>query len=302
MCGICGCGDEPRVGSEKRIADEAAPPDKPRHHHHHHVSEHPHHHHETADPRPSSLSAPEDVLAPDAASASRLIRVEADVLAQNDRVAEANRRAFLHDGILALNLVSSPGAGKTMLLERTLRDLKDQVPLTVIEGDQQTDLDAARIRDTGVRALQVNTGKGCHLDAAMIDAARRRLAPQPGSVLFIENVGNLVCPAAFDLGEAHKVVLVSVTEGEDKPLKYPNMFAVSSLMLVTKIDLLPHLDFDLHALIYNAKRINPGLRILEVSVRTGSGLAAWYDWLEDMRHGQLSRGADAPRPAARPSL
>jgi hydrogenase nickel incorporation protein HypB len=260
MCGICGCGE----------------PDVRHQHDDHH---HDHHHVETA-------------------GASRLIRVEADILAHNDAHAAANRGAFERDGILVLNLVSSPGAGKTALLERSLRDLKDHLELSVIEGDQQTDLDATRIRETGVRALQVNTGKGCHLDAVMIEHAYERLAPPPGGVLFVENVGNLVCPAGFDLGEAHKVILASVTEGEDKPLKYPNMFAAASLMLVTKTDLLPHLDFDVDALIANAKRINPDLRVVSVSVRTGEGLAAWYDWIEEMRHGLTGANAAIPRTSA----
>ncbi len=294
MCGICGCGDDgTRIGPAKGGGINAPAVDHPHHHHHHD----PHHHHDHPHPHHHAEAARDGD-----GNASRLIRVEADVLAHNERVAAINRQAFREVGILALNLVSSPGAGKTMLLERTLRDLRDHVALSVIEGDQQTDLDAARIRETGVRALQVNTGKGCHLDAAMIDAARRRLDLRPGSILFIENVGNLVCPAAFDLGEAHKVVLVSVTEGEDKPLKYPNMFAASSLMLVTKVDLLPHLDFDVHALIYNAKRINPDLRIVELSVRTGAGLAAWYDWIEEMRHGLTPSEIVTPRPAAGPAM
>lgn len=185
--------------------------------------------------------------------------------------------------MLALNLVSSPGAGKTTLLERTLRDLRERYPLAVIEGDQQTDLDVARIRDTGVAAIQVNTGKGCHLDAAMIDRALAELPLARKGVLFIENVGNLVCPAGFDLGEAHKVVLASVTEGEDKPLKYPNMFAAASIMLVTKVDLLPHLDFDVARLIENAKRVNPHLLTLPVSARDDTGLEVWYRWIEAER-------------------
>lgn len=279
MCGICGCGSVGTDHHEHHHNAEGASAHRGDHDSHHH-----HHHPDTAQ------SAIDDT--------TRLIQVEADILAHNDALAADNRRTFVEQGILTLNLVSSPGAGKTTLLERTLRDLKDRLPLLVVEGDQQTDLDASRIRNTGVRALQVNTGKGCHLDAAMIGDACRRLAPEPNSVLFIENVGNLVCPAGFDLGEAHKVVLASVTEGEDKPLKYPNMFAAASLMLVTKTDLLPHLDFDVHELTFNAKRINPALRIVEVSARNGQGLAAWFDWIEEMRHEPTAATVDAAMRAA----
>jgi len=180
--------------------------------------------------------------------------------------------------VLALNLVSSPGAGKTSLLVATLQQLLPGATVAVIEGDQETSADADRIRATGAPAIQVNTGRGCHLDAAMIDEAFHRLHCQDG-ILFIENVGNLVCPAAFDLGEAHKVVIASVTEGEDKPLKYPNMFAASSLMLVSKVDLLPHLDFDVELLIANARRVNPSIAVIKVSATTGEGIDRWLRWI-----------------------
>ena len=182
--------------------------------------------------------------------------------------------------IFALNFVSSPGSGKTSLLVRTINDMKARCSIAVIEGDQQTSRDAERIRATGAPAVQVNTGKGCHLDAHMIGHALDRLSLEPDSLLFIENVGNLVCPAAFDLGEAHKVVVLSVTEGEDKPLKYPDMFAAADLMLLNKADLLPHLDFDMQACLTAALRVNPNIEIMIVSARTGEGLAAFYAWID----------------------
>ncbi len=212
-------------------------------------------------------------------SQSRLVRIEQDILARNDEFAAANRLLFRGLGVLALNLVSSPGAGKTTLLVRTLQDLRDRFPAAVIEGDQQTDLDASRIRATGVTAVQINTGKGCHLDASMVTRAAGGLGLAPGGVLFIENVGNLVCPAGFDLGEAHKVVVVSVTEGEDKPLKYPNMFAAADLMLVNKVDLLPYVQFNVDRLEAYARRVNPRLATLRVSATTGEGLPDWYAWI-----------------------
>ena len=201
--------------------------------------------------------------------------------------------------MLALNLVSSPGSGKTTLLVRTIEAWAARTPVAVVEGDQQTSRDADRIRATGAPAVQVNTGKGCHLDAQMVAQAVDRLDPADGSLLLIENVGNLVCPAAFDLGEAHKVVILSVTEGEDKPLKYPDMFRAADLMLLSKTDLLPHLDFDVDAAIAYAQRVRPGLRVLQVSAKTGAGLAEWLAWLEaGLAAAGTRRGAGvaAPRP------
>ena len=210
-----------------------------------------------------------------------MVQIEQDILGKNDQYAGANRSWFQAQGILALNLVSSPGSGKTSLLTRSIQDLKDQYPLAVIEGDQQTSHDADRIRATGVPALQINTGKGCHLDAHMVGHAIESLALAPRSLLFIENVGNLVCPAAFDLGEAHKVAILSVTEGEDKPLKYPDMFHAADLLLLNKIDLLPYLDFDVEQCIGYARRVNPDIQVLQVSARSGEGLEAWYAWLRE---------------------
>lgn len=209
---------------------------------------------------------------------ARLIQVERDLLSRNDRIAAQNRAAFAQDRTRTLNLMSSPGAGKTTLLVATLRRLAG-TPVGVIEGDQATSLDAERIRAAGAPAVQVNTGAGCHLDAAMVARARSRLPALHGGVLFIENVGNLVCPAAFDLGESRRVVIVSVTEGEDKPLKYPAMFASAHLVVVTKIDLLPHLELDVPMLVQNLDRVAPGVPHLEVSARTGAGLDAWCAWI-----------------------
>lgn len=214
-----------------------------------------------------------------------MVQIEQDILGKNDQYAAANRSWFQAHGILALNLVSSPGSGKTSLLTRSIQDLKDQYPLAVIEGDQQTSHDADRIRATGVPALQINTGKGCHLDAHMVGHAIESLALAPRSLLFIENVGNLVCPAAFDLGEAHKVAILSVTEGEDKPLKYPDMFHAADLLLLNKIDLLPYLDFDVEQCIGYARRVNPNIQVLKVSARSGEGLEAWYAWLRERMAG-----------------
>ena len=239
-------------------------------------------------------------------SQARAIKLEADVLGANDRIAAANRVHFAGHGVRAYNLVSSPGSGKTTLLCATigaLRQRAPQLPLAVIEGDQQTSNDADRIRATGAPAIQVNTGKGCHLDAQMVADAFARLplhghahahdhdhhhdhhhphAPdEAGSLLFIENVGNLVCPAMWDLGERAKIAILSVTEGEDKPLKYPDLFAAARLMVLNKTDLLPHLDFDVPRCIEYARRVNPGIEVLLVSARTGAGMDAWLDWLLD---------------------
>ena len=208
-----------------------------------------------------------------------MVQIEEDILSKNNEYAAANRRWFAEQRILALNLVSSPGSGKTTLLIRTIDDLKSDLELSVIEGDQQTANDADRIRETGVRALQINTGKGCHLDGHMVGHALESLGPTPDSVLFIENVGNLVCPAAFDLGEAHKVAILSVTEGEDKPLKYPDMFHAADLMLLNKVDLLPYVSFDVDKCIEYARRVNPGIKVLKVSATSGEGMDGWYQWL-----------------------
>jgi hydrogenase nickel incorporation protein HypB len=208
-----------------------------------------------------------------------MVRLELDVLGKNDLIAARNRAWLGGRRVLALNLVSSPGAGKTTLLERTLHHLRGEVAIAVVEGDQETPLDAERIRAAGCPVLQINTGRGCHLDAAMIADALRKLDPRAGSLLFIENVGNLVCPAMFDLGEHAKVVVASTPEGAEKPLKYPHMFRAARLMLLNKIDLAPHLAFDAGACIAHARRVNPALEVLPISSTRGDGLDRWFAWL-----------------------
>jgi hydrogenase nickel incorporation protein HypB len=262
MCTVCGCG-----GHEAKIEGGATPgsfvPARERERKYVPTT----HTHSHSDSRES----PE--------SPGRLVQVERDILAKNNEYAEANRRHFNDHGIFALNLVSSPGSGKTTLLTRTIERLKGKVAIGVIEGDQQTSLDADRIRATGVPAVQINTGKGCHLDAQMVGHAIEKLDLADGSLLLIENVGNLVCPAAFDLGEAHKVAILSVTEGEDKPLKYPDMFAAADLMLLNKVDLLPYLAFDVPLCLEHARRVNPDIRTMLVSATTGEGMDEWLQWL-----------------------
>ena len=207
------------------------------------------------------------------------IHLEEKILGKNDAIAQRNRDWLAARGAVAINLVSSPGSGKTTLLERTIRDLSGDVPISVVEGDQETENDAERIRATGAPAIQINTGTGCHLDAEMVERALTALAPSRNSLVMIENVGNLVCPALFDLGERAKVVLFSVTEGEDKPLKYPHMFGAASVLLLTKIDLVPYLRFDVDRAIANARQVNPQLRVLKVSAQSGEGMSGWYAWL-----------------------
>lgn len=207
------------------------------------------------------------------------IPVVRNVLEANDRIAARLRADFAARGILALNLISSPGSGKTSLLERTLRDLAPELRMAVIEGDLQTDNDARRVASTGARAVQINTGGGCHLDAGMVGEALTALGSDPVDVLFIENVGNLVCPVEFDCGEDAKVALLSVTEGDDKPEKYPQLFHLAKAMLINKVDLLPYVDFSVDKARAHATRLNPNLAVMEISCRAGSGLAAWYDWL-----------------------
>ncbi|NEJ95460.1 hydrogenase nickel incorporation protein HypB [Rhizobium ruizarguesonis] len=288
MCTVCGCGTSAIEGHTHEVGDDGhGNHHHDGHHDHDHDHDHDHHrgdhehddHHDAEDGSVHYSKGIAGVHVP-GMSQERIIQVEKDILSKNDAYAAENRRHFERQGVFALNFVSSPGSGKTSLLVRTIKDLKDRLSISVIEGDQQTSNDAARIRETGARAIQINTGKGCHLDAHMVGHAVEDLAPEPGSALFIENVGNLVCPAAFDLGEAHKVVVLSVTEGEDKPLKYPDMFAAADLMILNKADLLPHLDFNTGFCIANALRVNPRLQTLTVSARTGEGMEAFYAWLE----------------------
>jgi hydrogenase nickel incorporation protein HypB len=296
MCSTCGCGQ-----GEKRVEDishhhthEHANGAHSHEHEHDHAHSHTHpdgtthshsHSHEPGHAHAHEHAQGNDAAdrAPAGAGATRLLSVERDILEKNDAIAAENRHDLQATKTLALNLVSSPGSGKTALLVETLKRIGDKYPVAVIEGDQETTADADRIRATGVPAIQINTGKGCHLDADMVRTAMSRLGTPANGVLFIENVGNLVCPAGFDLGEAHKVVIVSVTEGEDKPLKYSGMFAASALMVVTKTDLLPHLDIDVDRLIDNARRINPTIGVLKLSAKTGEGMDRWIHWLETAR-------------------
>lgn len=269
MCATCGCGDEDVRVTAVGTSDmpDAAPPQTQPHANLSHDHEHPHEHQEPHEHRGAD---PGDLR-------THTIDLEQRILAKNDRLAEANQRRLTERGIRAVNLMSSPGAGKTTLLERTIKESEQSV--SVIEGDQETVFDADRIRAAGARAVQVNTGAGCHLDAAMVHRALEELRPEAGGLVFIENVGNLVCPALFDLGEHRKVVVISVTEGDDKPLKYPHMFAVADLVLINKVDLLPYVDFDIDRLSRDARTLQPGLEILAVSARTGENLQAWHHWL-----------------------
>jgi hydrogenase nickel incorporation protein HypB len=265
MCATCGCGDDSAVIT---LAGDG------QHDHHH---DHPHDHsHEHTHVHTETIS------------------LEQKVLAKNDLIAEQNRAWLAERNILALNVTSSPGAGKTTLLERTIRELGGTPPVAVIEGDQETLLDAERIRAAGAWAVQVNTGAGCHLDADMVHRALHTLNPEPESLLFIENVGNLVCPALFDLGEHSKVVVISVTEGQDKPLKYPHMFAAAGLVIINKIDLVPYVTFDLETCLAFARSVNPGVEILPVSATSGDGIEAWYDWIR-AKIGELANASFVPK-------
>jgi hydrogenase nickel incorporation protein HypB len=282
MCSVCGCGEAQVVLDKDKPAGEHA---HPHDHDHGHGHDHDHDHRHDHGPHRHDEGAidygqgPAGAHAP-GVSQERMVAIERDILSKNDAYARENRRALAAKGVFALNFVSSPGSGKTALLARTIEALKGRLAVSVIEGDQQTSNDAERIRATGAPAIQINTGKGCHLDAHMVGHAIETLDPEPNSTLFIENVGNLVCPAGFDLGEAHKVVVLSVTEGEDKPLKYPDMFVAADLLLLNKSDLLPHLDFDVGLCLANALRVNPRLQTLVVSAKTGEGLAAFVAWIE----------------------
>ncbi len=279
MCTVCGCGGHEAKMEHRHGAEQG-------HHHHGHHHDHDHDHAHTHEHGHGSVG-PQHAHAPGLTPA-RMVQIEQDILAKNNSFAAENR-AFLADrGILALNLLSSPGSGKTSLLVRSIELIGKRFPVTVIEGDQATANDADRIRATGTPALQINTGKGCHLDAHMVGHAMEELNPTSGGILFIENVGNLVCPAAFDLGEAYKIVVLSVTEGEDKPLKYPDMFHAADLLLLNKVDLLPHVDFDVDKALAAARRVNPKIKMLQVSARTGAGLDHWLDWLVATRQRELA--------------
>ncbi|MBU0528842.1 hydrogenase nickel incorporation protein HypB [bacterium] len=256
MCDTCGCGQPNKAVTIRK------PGEKGHSHPHHHENNHDHNHSHDH-------------------SHGRTVVVETDILAKNNLIAERNRSYFEAKNIFALNLVSSPGSGKTTILEKTIAKIKNKVICAVVEGDQQTMNDAERIDATGAAVVQVNTGTGCHLDSEMINQASKKLDLQNDSILFIENVGNLVCPALFDLGEAHKIVIISVTEGDDKPHKYPTMFSVSDLCIINKTDLLPYVDFDVEKCKEYARQVNPRIEFIELSATKGEGMEEWTNWLLD---------------------
>jgi hydrogenase nickel incorporation protein HypB len=302
MCATCGCSGAAVVrlfpvdwashagdGHLRERARPAAGHDHHDHHdhehddhdheHHDHDHEHHDHDHEHDDHDHEQHGGAERVVRLAQRTDERTIQLEQKVLAKNDRLAELNRDWLRERSVLAVNLMSSPGAGKTTLLERTARELADKVSISVIEGDQAAALDATRIRAAGCRVVQINTGAGCHLDAEMVAEGLRVLDPPSGSVVVIENVGNLVCPSLFDLGEQDRVVLASVTEGDDKPLKYPHMFRRADLVLVSKTDLLPYVEFDSRRHAADVRRTSPEALLMQVSAATGAGMQEWYDWL-----------------------
>ena len=304
MCTSCGCSHgQARVEGSAINHDDHQHAHEHKHeqnhkheksHEHAHSHDHDHEHnhsHNTNSEQSNNIHFGQGAARSHAPGLSqqRMVQIEQSILSKNDQYAANNRSVFAKNNIFALNLVSSPGSGKTTLLTTTLNALKNSISLAVIEGDQETANDADRIRETGVSAVQVNTGKGCHLDAHMIGHALEKLTFDDQGLLFIENVGNLVCPAGFDLGEAHKVAILSVTEGEDKPLKYPDMFHAADVLLLNKIDLLPYLDFDVELCIENAKKVNPNIEIIRCSATTGEGMQAWYQWLELHRVALLNK-------------
>jgi hydrogenase nickel incorporation protein HypB len=276
MCGICGCGQPEDAVTMTDVASGARTVLRGAAGHGH---DHTHHHHHEHDAGAPHVHGP----------GGEVIRLETAVLAKNDAIAARNRGWFEGRGVLALNLVSSPGAGKTTLLEQTIRALDGEVEVSVIEGDQMTATDGERTRAAGARAIQINTGAGCHLEADMIASATQALDPSPGSILMIENVGNLVCPAMFDLGERMKVVVTSTPEGEDKPLKYPHIFRAAEIVLINKIDLAPHLGFDAAACRRKIAEVNPGAEIFCLSARTGEGIDAWVWKLRALRESPRRR-------------
>ena len=296
MCDICGCSDDSKtklinlqsgqtlvIGTANdRDIDHAGSAHLGRHEHDNHDHDHHHHDHDHGHSHDEAGNGHSHSHAHSHShKQATTVRLETDVLAKNNRLAERNRGWFAGRNILALNLMSAPGAGKTTLLERTINDLRSELALSVIEGDQETINDAERIRATGCHVVQINTGTGCHLDAVMLANGLQELAPPVNSIVMIENVGNLVCPALFDLGESAKVVITSVTEGDDKPLKYPHIFRESSVMILNKVDLLPYVPFDIARYLEFVRQVNPRLRVILVSALRGDGLEEWYDWIRD---------------------
>lgn len=309
MCGTCGCSDSEggvliRRPSEKHMHEHGHHTHNHDHtgheHSHHGHEEHEEHLHEHGD-QPNGISHHANDHGHHSHDHghhghehhehthhshdhdhgnSREIQLEQDILAHNNLLAERNRGFLEAKNITALNLVSSPGAGKTTLLEKTITTLREEMNFYVIEGDQQTMNDADRIEATGAPVIQINTGSGCHLDASMVNRAVKQLEPAAGSMLFIENVGNLVCPALFDLGETRRIVIISVTEGDDKPVKYPTIFRNTDVCIINKTDLLPYVEFDVSKTREYARQINPHIRFFELSATTGEGMEAWYEWLQ----------------------
>jgi len=284
MCMVCGCGkpDGPPAHDHGQGHDHSHGHTHGHDHTHTHSHSHDHgHHHHHGEGGDIHFGEGAAGITIPGMSQQRVVQIERDILSKNDAYAAANRERLAQTGTLALNLVSSPGAGKTTLLVRSITDLEGRYPIAVIEGDQQTANDADRIRETGVPAVQVNTGKGCHLDAHMVGHAFDSIELKDASILFIENVGNLVCPAGFDLGEAHKVAILSVTEGDDKPIKYPDMFAAADVMILNKTDLLPYVEFDVERCLEFARRVNPDILCFQLSATTGEGTEAWCGWIEE---------------------
>lgn len=284
MCETCGCGEPGSYQIRKAGQDETTDMGYEHSHPHSHGQEHTHDHqlgddHDHDHSHDHYPSHRHEIIPGDSVSGKRIINLEKDILETNNRMAERNRGFFEAKKVFCINLVSSPGSGKTSLLEKTIAVLKKLFPVYVIEGDQQSMLDAERLAKLGIPVVQINTGSGCHLDALMVNKALKSFDISTGSLLFIENVGNLVCPALFDLGEAIRVLVMSVTEGEDKPLKYPAMFRSAQLCLINKTDLLPYVDFSVEIAKEYAGAMNPALEFLEVSAKTGAGMEAWYDWL-----------------------
>jgi hydrogenase nickel incorporation protein HypB len=284
MCSTCGCGTDENGARIIDLKEEVQHTHDHHHGDHHHSHEHSHehehgHHHHHDHDHHHDHSHDHDH---DHDHQHRVIALERDILQQNDLAAARNRGYFEAKNITAINLVSSPGSGKTTFLERTLSDLKDKIDFQVIEGDQQTLNDARRIEAINIPVLQINTGKGCHLDGEMIQRALKKLNPKDSSVLMIENVGNLVCPSMFDLGEELRIVIISTTEGDDKPIKYPDMFHSSQLCIINKIDLLPYVNFNVEKAKEYARQLNPQMRFFEVSATTGEGMEDWYHYLQNL--------------------
>ncbi len=281
MCGTCGCGEDNsiRISKPGKVNESL-------HHHHNHShthdgNEHSHNHSHSYDHLSETSEHAHDHHDHHHDHSHKTeIQLEVDILQKNNLLAERNKGYFEAKNIIALNMVSSPGSGKTSILERTIKDLSNDIKFSIIEGDQQTMNDANRIESAGAPVVQINTGSGCHLDADMINKAVKELEPENDSVLIIENVGNLVCPSMFELGESKRIVIISITEGEDKPIKYPDMFRSSDICIINKIDLAPYLDVNIEKIKEYAIQVNHHLEFFEMSAKTGEGMNEWYEWLK----------------------